>query len=522
MNRSMPRNYQIERNAVIQRWYGGNPHPRNPRPHRSWNEGPISPADCFGVPMQVNSPFTPFGYCMVWKYSLNRDGYGILAIDGKQELTHRAAFIQTRGQIAEERQVNHLCNRPYCVQPSHLYAGTTQDNKDDSQIFSKEELLHAPWILLMSDGANTSDPLFQRLQDSSRYDGAEPWEPVEQPAQRPLEEFTCPKHDFAITMFGGASRICRTCEISEFQEKESDDLGIYSLIAEICPVSQTIIPIFEKITTSEFAGESHRETRRKAYHRNRQGLGMGSHDLRTCGCDYCSQDRIAFRAAIQPLLTRNESGLLDVCDRLEPQIATALEEASVDMMEPLARAAAMNDEQVQALRGHHKDCTKTSSELTKASRTLEGELGYLLYAMAEFSTREEMLEDQIFRQLLFRWNLIRMRKEDEEHIRRIIQPAADQTANRIALAWEKETGELMRPYLESKPELHQDTRWLAQALAKKQILEHLRHELLGRNSSGEQDPHPHSSCAASIMETGRVQPFPREFEEGMGYKSSEL
>ena len=177
---------------------------------------------------------------------------------------------------------------------------------------------------------------------------------------------------------------------------------------------------------------------------------------------------------------------------------------------------------MQALRGHHKDCTNTSSELTKASRTLEGELGYLLYAMAEFSTRDEMLEDQIIRQFLFRWNLIRMRKEDEEHIRRIILPAADQTANRIALAWEKETGELMRPYLESKPELHQDIRWLAQALAKKQILEHLRHELLGRNSSGEQEPHPHSSCAASIMETGRVQPFPREFEEGMGYKSSEL
>ena len=518
----MPRNYRIERDAVIRRWYGDNPQPRNPRPSRSWGEGPVTPADCFGVPMQVNTPFSPFGYCMVWKYSLNQDGYGILTIDGKQELAHRATFIQTRGEIPEGRQVNHLCNRPYCVQPAHLYAGTTQDNKDDSQIFSKEELLHAPWVLFWPDGAKTDNPLLRRLEDSSRYEGTEPWEPVKQPAQKPLEEFTCPKHDFAITMFGGEHRICRICETSELQERESDDLGTYSLIAEICPVSQTIIPLFQKITASEFVGESHGETRRRAYHRNRQGFGMGSHDLRTCGCDYCSQDRTAFRAAIQPLLTREQSDILDICNRLEPQITTALEEASADMMEAWGKAAGLNDEQVQTLRGHNKDCINTKSELTRTSRTLEGELGYLLYAIAEFSTREEMLEDQIFRQLLFRWNLVRVRKEDEEHIRRTIPPAADQTANRIALVWEKEADELTRPYFESKPELHQDIRWLAQVLAKKQVLEHLRHELLGRNSFGEQEPHPHSSCAASIVETGRVQPFPSEFEEGLGYKPRQL
>ena len=94
----MSRDYQTERDAVIRRWYGGNPQTRNPRPRRSWNEGPIAPVDCFGVPMQVNSPFSPFGYCLVWRFGLNRDGYAVLTIDGKQELAHRAVFIQTRGQ----------------------------------------------------------------------------------------------------------------------------------------------------------------------------------------------------------------------------------------------------------------------------------------------------------------------------------------------------------------------------------------------------------------------------------------
>ena len=516
----MPRNYQLERDAFIQRWYGRNPQPRNPRPHRSWKEGPVTPGDCLGIPMQVNSPFSPFGYCMVWKYGLNQDGYGILTLDGKQELAHRAAFIQTRGQIPGDRQVNHLCNRPYCVQPSHLYAGTRQDNKDDSQIFNKEDLLHAPWIFHWPEGVSTDNPLLRRLLDSSRYDGTEPWEPVDQPAQKPLEEFTCPRHDFAVTMFGGGSRICRICETSEFQARESVELGTYSTIAELCPVSQTVIPIFEKITDSEFVGESHRETRRRAYHRNRQGFG--SHELKNCRCDYCSRDRVAFRAAIQPLLTSGESELLDVCDRLEPQIITALEEASADMMEVWAKAVGLNDEQTQALREHHRDCTSTKAELTRTSRTLEGELGYLLYAMAEFCTREEMLENQAFQQIMSRWSLARVRKGDKEHIRRTILPTTEETANRIALAWERETNELMSPYVESKPELHQDIRWLVQVLAKKQVLEHLRHELLGRNSFGEQEPHPHSGCASSIMETGRVRPFPGEFEEGMGYRPREL
>ena len=513
----MPRDYRTERDAIIQRWYGGNPETRNPRPQRSWAEGPITPADCFGIPMQVNSPFTPFGNCMVWKYGLNRDGYGVLTIDGKQKLAHRAVFIQTRGQVPEQQQVNHLCNRPYCVQPSHLYTGTRQDNKDDSQIFSKEELLHAPWILYWPEGKNADNALLQRLLNSNRYDRTESWEPVAQPAQRPLEEFTCPGHDFAITMFGGESRICRICENSEFQERMFDELGTPSLIKEICPASQTVFPILEKIANSEFAGESHREQRGKIYRRSSQGFGMGSHDLRDCECGYCTRDRVAFRTATDPLLTREESELLSICDRLHPRITTALEEASTSMMEEWAKVLGLDDEQARALMEHHGNCTNTKGEIIKTSQTLESEFGYLVHAVAEFSNRYEMLEDPVFQMIMSRWSFVRVREEDEDSILRTVLPAVEKTANRMALAWEEETDALTRSYLESKPELHQDIGHLVKALAIKGVLEHLRYELLGRNSFCEQQPHPHSHCAASIVETGRVQSSPREFEEGLGY-----
>ena len=479
---------------------------------------PITPTDCFGIPIQVNSPFTPFGNCLVWKYGLNRDGYGVLTIDGKQELAHRATFIQTRGQIPTVRQVNHLCNRPYCLQPSHLYAGTGQDNKDDSQIFSKEELMHAPWVLYWPDGKNAENALLQRLLESNRYDGTEPWGPVAQPAQRPLEEFTCPGHDFAITMFSGDSKICWICETSEFQERMFDELGAPSLIKEIWPASQTVVTIFEKIATSEFVAASHRETRGKAYRRSSQGLGIGSHDLRDCECDHCARDRMAFRDAIEPLLTREESDLLSICDRLHPRITTALEEASADIMVTWAKALGLNDEQTRALMKHRWDCTNTRGELTRTTQTLEGEFGYLLHAGAEVSNRYEMLEDPVFQLIMSRWGFVRVRVEDEENILRTVLPAVEKTANRVALAWEEEANALMRPYLESKLELHQDIGHLAKALAIKGVLEHLRYELLGRNSFSEEHPHPHSYCAASIVETGRAQSFPSEFEEGLGYR----
>ena len=49
-----------------------------------------------------------------------------------------------------------------------------------------------------------------------------------------------------------------------------------------------------------------------------------------------------FSAVVQPLLTQQESVLLDICERLEPRITTALEEASAHMMEALARSTSMD------------------------------------------------------------------------------------------------------------------------------------------------------------------------------------
>ena len=51
-------------------------------------------------------------------------------------------------------------------------------------------------------------------------------------------------------------------------------MGTPAPIAEVCPASQTVLFILEKIAASEFLGGSHLEMRRKAYCLS-QGPGMG-------------------------------------------------------------------------------------------------------------------------------------------------------------------------------------------------------------------------------------------------------
>ena len=510
----MARNFQIERDGIIQRWYGSNPQPKNPRPHRSWAENPIKPTDCFGIPTPVNAPFDLWGHCMIWKYSLNQDGYGVLTIDNKQELAHRATYIQTRGSIPEEKQVNHLCNRPFCVQPAHLYAGTRQDNKDDAQIFNKHELLHAPSVIHRTERIENDNPMLKRLQESYRYDEIERWEPVEQPSQKPLEEFTCPRHDFAITMSSGNAKICRICETSEFEERTFDDFGTPFLISEICPASQTVTSILEKALRSQFVEETHRENRYRTYLRSH--FGRGSHDLRSCGCEYCTQNRRTFRQAIQPLLTREESEVLDVCDRLEPQITAILEAASIKTMETWSRPAGLNSEQTKTLLDHYLECSNSRTEMVQATRNLERIIGYFTYVLATFESADEFIEDPGFEQIKFHLRSMRVREEDKEPTMNLF-PIATEAADELMEKINQETAKLRDKQPKEETDLTQFVENIMWITIVKLTIEHLRYELTGRNNSTEAFPHPHQYCLNEIIRTGKLRPFPEDFEEGTGY-----
>ena len=105
---TMPRNYQVERDAIFRRWYGNNPQPLNPRPNRSPGASVIGPEDCLGIPIPVNLPFMPWGHCMVWKYTLNQGGYGVQR--DRHGLRHAAGMASgTQGNQAERGLGRQAC-----------------------------------------------------------------------------------------------------------------------------------------------------------------------------------------------------------------------------------------------------------------------------------------------------------------------------------------------------------------------------------------------------------------------------
>jgi len=71
------------------------------------------------------------GNCWDWLAGKDKDGYGKIKINGKDLQAHRASWDFHNGLIPEGMSVLHHCDNPSCVNPSHLFLGTTLDNMRD-------------------------------------------------------------------------------------------------------------------------------------------------------------------------------------------------------------------------------------------------------------------------------------------------------------------------------------------------------------------------------------------------------
>lgn len=78
------------------------------------------------------------GECWIWTGGHDKDGYGVVRFRGRRRVkAHRASYAEFKGwpgPVPSELMVCHSCDNPPCINPDHLFLGTSLDNKIDSVI----------------------------------------------------------------------------------------------------------------------------------------------------------------------------------------------------------------------------------------------------------------------------------------------------------------------------------------------------------------------------------------------------
>jgi hypothetical protein len=65
--------------------------------------------------------------CVIWPGALNSKGYPMY----RNQYMHRAVYLMVYGHIPIGMQVCHTCDKPACIDATHLWLGTPKQNSED-------------------------------------------------------------------------------------------------------------------------------------------------------------------------------------------------------------------------------------------------------------------------------------------------------------------------------------------------------------------------------------------------------
>lgn len=107
------------------------------------------------------------GNCLVWQGAESPSGYGILRIGirpGKVVRVHRIAYILRHGELTAEQLVCHTCDVKLCVEDSHHFVGSQQDNVRDMDSKSRRKVL----VGQFASQAKITDAVVDKIRIASR------------------------------------------------------------------------------------------------------------------------------------------------------------------------------------------------------------------------------------------------------------------------------------------------------------------------------------------------------------------